>query len=541
MERSFVVDSGLRTGSIADDAALFWVEHGRRRLAVLAGTFAALFALLIALNLVLMPTVELPAPYGDLDIARPRLLYGTFAAVVSLAVVLALRSNRLSVRAILWLALSYEIVLVFAMSVARYVIPFDDDWLPLGVSFACVVIVMFPLIAPTPSTAYTVVGSLAAAATDPLALALATRAGHASPSWLQAMGLVVPTFLCAGLAIVPAAIIRRLGHDARRARELGSYRLTHCIGAGGMGEVWRAEHRLLARPAAIKIVRPERLGHPERAERIVRRFEREAQATAALTSPHVIDLFDFGLAQNGSFYYVMELLEGIDLQSLVERHGPLPAERVVFLLRQVCDALIDAHDAGLIHRDIKPANVFACRYGYRYDYIKVMDFGLVAETEPAANEPRLTADNVTPGTPAFLAPEAATGEGPIDGRLDLYGLGCTAYWLLTARLVFDGKTALQLAARHIQDAPVPPSQRTELEVPAELDALVLALLAKHPEQRPPSARAVLRQLEEIAGQLERSWDAARAGEWWRENQPVPVADELVSHSKVVHLVPRLST
>ncbi len=208
-----------------------------------------------------------------------------------------------------------------------------------------------------------------------------------------------------------------LGRRLRAAQELGSYQLVELLGRGGMGEVWRAQHRLLARSAAIKLVRPEVLGASGRAEGkilMLRRFEREAQATAALSSPHTIRVFDFGVTRDGTFYYVMELLAGRDLESLVREFGPVPADRAVYLLRQVCHSLADAHARGLVHRDIKPANIYVCRMGLEYDFVKVLDFGLVKfndQRRAGAQETLLTASHTTTGTPAFMAPEIILGAG----------------------------------------------------------------------------------------------------------------------------------
>ena len=210
---------------------------------------------------------------------------------------------------------------------------------------------------------------------------------------------------------VPAWSIK-LGTEVKRARELGSYRLEEKLGEGGMGEVWRARHRMLARPAAIKLIRPSVAGHarPGVSEEAVRRFEREAQVIARLRSPHTVELFDFGIAADGAFYYVMELLDGLDADSLLRRFGPIPPERAIYLLRQVCHSLSEAQSCGLVHRDIKPANIFLCRYGEEYDFVKVLDFGIVgAIRDPADANPALTRENAVQGTPAFIAPEQAMG------------------------------------------------------------------------------------------------------------------------------------
>jgi serine/threonine-protein kinase len=317
------------------------------------------------------------------------------------------------------------------------------------------------------------------------------------------------------MAYVGARVVSRLGAAVRQARELGSYRLVERLGRGGMGEVWRAEHRLLARPAAIKLIRPEVLGgnDPEVRRTLVRRFEREAQATAMMRSRHTIALYDFGVADDGTFYHVMELLDGYDLHALVQRFGPMPAERAVYLLRQVCDSLGEAHEAGLIHRDIKPANIYTCRHGREVDVVKVLDFGLVKHLRPA--EPGaelLTAGNLSGGTPAFMAPEQALGEDRVDGRSDIYAVGCVAYWLVTGALVFEGATPLETIVMHVHAQPDLPSRRTEQPIPAELETLILTCLAKDPQSRPQTADELASRLAAVP--LARPWTPERAREWW---------------------------
>jgi serine/threonine-protein kinase len=292
-----------------------------------------------------------------------------------------------------------------------------------------------------------------------------------------------------------------------------------------MGEVWRAEHDLLARHAAIKLVRPEVLGartEPE-AQALLRRFEREAQATASLSSPHTIQIFDFGTTQDGSFYYVMELLVGRDLESLVREFGPVPAERAVFLLRQVCHSLADAHARGFVHRDIKPANVYLCRMGLDYDFVKVLDFGLVKVKGPARDlDTLVTLDHTTSGTPAYMAPEAILGDVDVDRRADVYALGCVAYYLLTGQLVFEADTPIKMFMQHLQTPPVPPSQRSELPIPAALDGFVMACLEKDPAKRPQSARELFQMACSCDGGG--TWTQERAREWWQVHLPNLAAD-----------------
>jgi serine/threonine-protein kinase len=285
-----------------------------------------------------------------------------------------------------------------------------------------------------------------------------------------------------------------------------------------MGEVWRARHRLLARPAAIKLVRPAMLsaGGEAEARTTLRRFEDEAQATATLTSPHTIRLFDFGVADDGSFYYVMELLDGRDMASLVAEFGPLPPSRTIFLLQQICHSLAEAHSRGLVHRDIKPANIVVCRMGLEYDFVKVLDFGLVQVIGPNPAHDltqSLAALEGVVGTPAFMPPEMIVGQGKVDHRADIYALGCVAFFLLTGQQVFQGGTQMQALIDHVSTAPLPPSARASTPIPRSLDALVLACLEKDPARRPPDALTVAQRLSECDGA--REWSNAQAALWWQ--------------------------
>jgi serine/threonine-protein kinase len=302
------------------------------------------------------------------------------------------------------------------------------------------------------------------------------------------------------------------------ARELGSYRLVERLGAGGMGEVWRAEHRMLSRPAAIKLIGSDALaGEGMESAELIRRFELEAQATAALSSPHTVALYDFGVAEDGRLYYVMEMLHGLDLDRMVSHYGPLSPERTVHLLLQVCDSLDEAHAAGLVHRDIKPSNVHVGRLGRRWDAAKVLDFGLVKRRFGAAiDEAQLTVATEIRGTPAFMAPEMVKGQ-TVDARTDLYAVGCLAYWMLTGGMVFEARTALEMIARHLDAAPAPPSEHTDRAVPIELDRIVLDCLAKDPARRPASARELARRLRAVP--FADAWNAEKAESWWEVAAP----------------------
>jgi serine/threonine-protein kinase len=327
-----------------------------------------------------------------------------------------------------------------------------------------------------------------------------------------AMYFLTTNYLCAVVAYVVARIVHRVNTRWRDAREIGSYELMERIGEGGMGEVWRAKHRLLARPAAIKLIRRDVLGSsPRSREVIVRRFEREAQDTATLGSTHTIDVYDFGVTEEGDFYYVMELLNGLSLDRYVQTFGPMEPARAVFLLRQVCHSLGEAHAQGLVHRDIKPANIFMCRLGPDDDFVKVLDFGLVKHFEaPAAAT--LTMEGSTAGTPAYMAPEIALGHSDVDGRADIYSLGCVAYYLLTGQPVFTADTPVATALAHVKDVPAAPSARSEFAIPPALDALILECLAKDPAARPASAFALGERF--AATVPPNAWTPEAAHAWW---------------------------
>jgi serine/threonine-protein kinase len=266
-------------------------------------------------------------------------------------------------------------------------------------------------------------------------------------------------------------------------------------------------------------MRPEVLGgsSPERQSELHARFEREAQATASLRSPHTIELYDFGVSDEGAFYYVMEFLDGFDLDTLIARFGPVSQERAAHLLIQVCHSLAEAHGEGLVHRDIKPANVYVCRHGREVDFVKVLDFGLVKSHGPhGATELNLTRDHAVGGTPAFMAPEQVMSDRPLDGRSDIYAVGCLAYWLVTAQLVFTGRTAIEIMMHHAQSAPVPPSQRTELEISRRFDEVVMACLEKNPDARPATADALAARLADIDSE---TWTLDQRRAWWDVHRP----------------------
>ena len=450
---------------------------------------------------------------------------GVIGIVVAVLVAAVIRSERLPIPTVMNLGLVFEIASSYAIAAAEFGDPqgLETHRGFLGLSWVAVWVVLFTVVVPTPPRR-AVLAALASVSSVPVLIGLMIASGTTSlkidPA-LFLIGLVLPYLLVVVMAYVGARVVYTMGREVSRARELGSYRLEEKLGQGGMGEVWRARHRMLARPAAIKVIRPSLTqdGRAGPSSELLQRFEREAQVIASLRSPHTVELFDFGVANDGTFYYVMELLERLDADTLVRRFGPLPADRAVYLLRQVCHSLSEAESRGLVHRDIKPANIFLCRYGEEYDFAKVLDFGLVkAFDEPPDGAAGLTRENAVHGTPAFIAPEQALGRSTLDGRVDIYATGCVAYWLLTGKLVFEADTPMGLLMHHVHTQPVPPSQRSELTIPLVLDSLVLSCLAKDPADRPQAARELsvrLREVESVGG-----WTQERARLWWATHRPV---------------------
>lgn len=298
------------------------------------------------------------------------------------------------------------------------------------------------------------------------------------------------------------------------AKQLGQYTLEEKVGQGGMGTVYRARHAMLRRPTAVKL-----LDVANMTDLAVARFEREVQMTSGLTHPNTVAIYDYGRTPEGVFYYAMEFLDGTNLDDLVRQHGPLPEARVVYLLKQVCGALAEAHAAGLVHRDIKPANVFLTRRGGMHDFVKVLDFGLVKVAD--AREAHLTSANTVTGTPLYLSPEGINRPDSVGPPADVYALGAVAYFLLVGQPVFDGKTVLDICMKHMNEEPTPPSSRGTTVGP-ELEQLLLRCLSKSSDARPPNAGALLAALTDCP--VSGTWTADLAAMWWG-NPPQPKADD----------------
>jgi serine/threonine-protein kinase len=451
-------------------------------------------------------------------------------AAVSIGVSLALykytRGER-EPRSILDIGLWYMVYTAIALGLTFHVGGIPPNYMIMPeISWIGAVVLMFAAIVPTRPKKMLLAGFVAVSMNPIAMLVLSKTQGWNFGSRWLALLMHYPDYLLVGAAAVISAVVAKLGQQVTKAREMGSYQLGDLLGRGGMGEVYKATHRMLARPAAIKLIRPEMLGavDDEAAKLAVTRFRREAEAAANLRSQHTVELYDFGVTADGTLYLVMEFLEGLDLQTLVKENGPLSAGRIVHILRQVCESLEEAHAIGLVHRDIKPANIHLGRVGLHNDFVKVLDFGLVKEVSSVSVGDSMSTvpGQMALGTPGYMAPEMALGDR-IDGRADIYALGCVAYYLITGELVFEAETAFQMIAKHLQTPPVPPSERTAGPVPRELERLILKCLAKDPADRPQTAAQLAQALEFIPVD---AWNEDRARRWWEGRGRPVVGGEL---------------
>jgi serine/threonine-protein kinase len=462
----------------------------------------------------LTDTFHIAAQIGPLRIVD---VVAAVCVIGSLLFGLVIRRAAIDPERLVDLALVYEFI--SALGMESYLLLWPTD-LPIdspSISWAHLWVVVFPLLVPTRPAKALLTASCCVLLYPAFLFALRQRGGTV-PDGAEIFALIAG-LVSVVIAMLAARTVYSLGKDVTRARRLGSYQLVELLGEGGMGEVWRAEHRMLARPAAIKLIRLEALGAEDGLGKLhlLERFEREARLTAALSSANTIQIYDFGTTDDGTFYYVMELLNGIDLHTLVDRHGPVPASRAVHLLVQACESLSEAHAAGLVHRDIKPANLITCRLGTACDWIKVLDFGLVkahrGEGEAAT---ALTGAHTAAGTPAYMAPEIALGRSDVDGRTDLYALGCVGYWLLTGREVFPSETPMEAIVAHVNSTPEPPSQHSELSIPADLERAVLKCLEKDPNARPQSADELRNLLRDSGAE---PWSRDDGRRWWQAHAP----------------------
>ncbi|MGE5833955.1 MAG: serine/threonine-protein kinase [Acidobacteriota bacterium] len=478
----------------------------------LLAPIAALVVIALAFHLIAQP--DLASVFGDLLVRLLTLLVVILAA----SLVAIFRYQLAGSSTLVALGFSFEILVAFWIALVETSVPVAIDRPVLGLSAVGPWVLLFGVLVPD-RPRWTLIAGLTAATMWPLAYAInVARLDFTVAPWTR---LVVWPGVNYVMVLLGWLLGRRFADvlvapSAESSDELGKYHLLAPIGSGGMGEVWKAGHDMLARQAAIKLVRPmTRATSPKQMDLWVKRFRREANVIAGLQSPHTIYLYDFGVSRDGQFYYVMELLDGVSLQTLITNFGPQPPSRVRSMLMQVCESLEEAHQQSLVHRDLKPSNVMLCKVALQHDFVKVLDFGL-AKCAACEDATQLTVEGVTAGTPGYIAPEVALGETKIDGRADLYALGCVAYFLLTGTMVFNDTNPMTVALKHVQAQPDPPSSRTELPIPIEMEQLIMRCLEKNPHDRPASAREISASLE--AMDLP-PWTEDDAAAWWDRNLP----------------------
>ncbi len=441
---------------------------------------------------------------------RVDIIQDGLAVVLCGSLLLVASFSSLGDRWVLSFALGVEVLLSALISIADPWTTFDRTGHLPGLTWVIPVIILFPLLVPARPRVTLIVSSLCAL-TMPAGMAALASMGIVTARTEDYLSSLLGGIVAVGIASVAARAVYGAGGQIAAARTVGSYELVELIGRGGAGEVWKARHLLLARPAAVKLVLPESLqGAREERDTALQRFTHEAQVTADLTSPHTVALYDFGVSADHSLYYVMELLAGSNLQHFVYRHGAVEPRRAVNWLQQACHSLGEAHARGLIHRDVKPSNMYLCSRGRDLDFIKVLDFGL---SKPAATQRSagLTVAGVKMGTPGYMAPEQIYGM-PIGPATDLYALGCVAYWLLAGVTPFDSDDPGALLRMHAQSPPPPLSTNATQAIPARLEALVMACLAKEPADRPQDADRLRADL--LASVEGAPWSAAEASAWW---------------------------
>jgi serine/threonine-protein kinase len=325
--------------------------------------------------------------------------------------------------------------------------------------------------------------------------------------WHMHVDGTISMAVLAGVSVLVTRTLYTMRRQLHAASRIGNYVIEGEIGKGGMGKVYRAQHSMIRRPTALKVMESQ----ADRTLEALARFEREVQLSATLSHPNTITIYDFGRSEDATFYYVMEYLDGMDLQRLVEKFGPLPPERTAFILKQVCGSLAEAHARGIIHRDLKPSNIFLTELGRVYDFVKVLDFGLAKRMEAAPEDVQVTQAGQVFGTPLFMAPETAA-EHHVDHRSDQYSIGCVAYWMLTGGPPFTGATPYDVIAKHLRTDPLPPSRSSELIIDTQLDSIVLKCLAKSSADRFQDMDELILALDSL--EFERPWDGERAREWW---------------------------
>jgi len=443
------------------------------------------------------------AVFGGAELSTVDSLAALFALVASLGLLAAVSKRKLPRNQWVMIGFAYMLFLVAAAAVGRH----EGEMVARGWPGGAILVILFPVMFPAPGRAALAFG-LAGWAAD---IAVAFHYGRTPADFGGWVGLYHGYLMGTIFSVALAYLQRRIGQTEITSSNLGSYNLVEKLGEGGMGEVWRADHTLLKRGAAVKLIHPKRARDPKSAVAYRKRFEREVQSASRLRSPYTVEIFDYGEREDGVLWFAMELIDGLDMVELTFRNRPLHIERIVHLLSQVCHSLEEAHEHGLVHRDIKPNNVMVGRMGAEYDFVKVLDFGLV-KLEETKEDVKLTRAGATPGTPGFMAPEQIMTPSEVDPRADIYSVGCLAYFLVTGRLVFEADDWERVKMAHVKNPVVPPSDRTDFDVPAEMDAVIMKCLEKDPDDRFQTIGKLAEALAAVP--VEEPWTRARAKKEW---------------------------
>jgi hypothetical protein len=508
MTSRLAVTRGLGTGTAGatferEQRTVMW-RRGRAALAV--GVVFSVFV-----NVLIRFVIPRPAPLASpYSLIVPDIYLG-YIAIFAIGLLLVWW-DRWSARTVALIVLA---VLIAAglLDVAGTVVTYPDEQVFYG---AGLFLVLAAALLPWPLSYQVTLGVVFTALypiAAPIAASLVTEVGVFWETHDEGLGAVmVNQAIAVGIFAAVSVYITRTLYSMRRelhvASRLGNYLIEGELGRGGMGKVYRAQHSMIRRPTAIKVMETQAARSPE----ALARFEREVQLSATLSHPNTITIFDFGRSDDATFYYVMEYLEGVDLQRMVERYGPLPPERTVYLLRQVCGSLAEAHSRGIIHRDLKPSNIFLTERGGIHDFVKVLDFGLAKQLQPEPGDVQLTQVGSVFGTPLFMAPETAA-EHHVDHRADQYSIGCVAYWMLTGQPPFVGTSPYDVIAKHLKVDPRPPSQASELVINKDFDNIILKCLAKSAKDRFDDMGELAAALDDL--HFEQPWTEQRAADWWR--------------------------
>ena len=492
------------------------IERGvPKRLSYVGFMAAVLLGLLVAVG-----------PLRDVEFTTGRVgMHVLFAVgiVVSLVVGFKLRKGEWERTRVTGIGLAYHVFIGVLVWVLELSVPFGDVTHTPGVPTVSVWLLVFPMLVPAPAKWSAIANALIVLA-GPVVMWGFVRAGQPDVDFARALLWFIAAAVTAGVGTAASARLYGVEKKVTELRTAGSYRLIEPLRSGGMGTVWRAQHKMLARPAAIKMIRADQEALTSTA---TRRFAREAQATAALRSPHTVELYDFGNTEDGTLYYVMELLEGVDLEHVLSTYGRLAPERVAHIALQVCESLAEAHSVGILHRDIKPGNIHLGVVGGVPDFAKVLDFGIAAWLPPSGA--RHEDDLEIIGTPGFMSPQAL--DGVLEPSGDIYALGCVMYRALTGDPVFSGEAALEIIIRHRDDEPLEPTLRAPgLKMPPALEDLVMRCLSKTTADRPSSAAAMATELREIL--REHPWDRDEAMRWWKQTHG-DERDEIATAETVV--------